>query len=71
MTQKPVTIAPTARVSEAMDLLRDRKISELPVVDVDGRPVGMLDITDLIGLHPMGTTTGNRPPLRLLTADAV
>ena len=32
-----------------MEVLRRHKISELPVVDADGRPVGLLDVTDLIG----------------------
>jgi Mg/Co/Ni transporter MgtE len=31
-------------------VLRLRKISELPVVDDNGMPAGMLDVTDLIGL---------------------
>ena len=35
-----------------MEILERRKISELPVVDAAGRPVGLLDITDLIGLVP-------------------
>ena len=49
--------------------MRSRKISELPVVDGDGRPVGMLDITDLIGLEPV--EPGRVPPTcawRSLTA---
>ena len=29
-----------------------RKISELPVVDGDGRPVGLIDVTDVVGLFP-------------------
>src|SRR5207248_7139490 len=33
MTKTPVTIAPTTRLTEAVELLRSRKISELPVVD--------------------------------------
>jgi CBS domain-containing protein len=33
-----------------MDLMRRRKLSELPVVDAEGRPVGILDITDLLGV---------------------
>ena len=33
-------------------MMRPHKISELPVVDDDGRPVGLLDITDLIGAEP-------------------
>jgi arabinose-5-phosphate isomerase len=50
MTPRPITIPVGTRVSDAVELLRQRKISELPVVDGAGRPVGMLDITDLIGL---------------------
>jgi arabinose-5-phosphate isomerase len=50
MTPRPITVPLGARVAEAMDILRRRKISELPVVDADGRPAGMLDITDLIGV---------------------
>ncbi|HEX4607973.1 MAG TPA: KpsF/GutQ family sugar-phosphate isomerase [Urbifossiella sp.] len=65
MTRSPVVIGPAARVGEAMDLLRGRKISELPVVDDDGRPVGMIDITDLIALTPAGSPAESRPPLRL------
>ena len=65
MTRTPVVIAPTARVGEALDLLRARKFSELPVVDGAGRPVGMIDITDLIGLAPAGSAAESRPPLRL------
>jgi arabinose-5-phosphate isomerase len=65
MTQTPVTVPPTARLVEAVELLREKKISELPVVDGDNRPVGMLDITDLIGLDPPPGGGTSRPPLRL------
>jgi arabinose-5-phosphate isomerase len=65
MTTAPVTIAPTARLTDAVEVLRARKISELPVVDADTRPVGMLDITDLIGLEPPAGAAAYRPPLRL------
>jgi arabinose-5-phosphate isomerase len=50
MTAQPITVPVGARVAEALEILRRYKISELPVVDADGRPVGLLDITDLIGL---------------------
>ena len=36
----------------AVEIIRQRKISELPVIDADGKPVGMIDITDVIGLVP-------------------
>ncbi|MGL6072801.1 MAG: KpsF/GutQ family sugar-phosphate isomerase [Fimbriiglobus sp.] len=52
MTKKPVTLSRTSKLGEAIDLLKARKISELPVVDEDGKPIGLLDITDIIGLPP-------------------
>jgi arabinose-5-phosphate isomerase len=65
MTKTPVVVGPAARVGEALDLLRGKKISELPVVDAAGRPVGMIDITDLIGLAPAAPAAEPRPQLRL------
>lgn len=52
MTVHPLTISPTSRLSEAVELLSARKVSELPVVDERGRPVGLIDITDVISLMP-------------------
>jgi arabinose-5-phosphate isomerase len=52
MTRQPLRVLPEARMSEVVELLADRKISELPVVDAQGRPVGLVDITDVIGTLP-------------------
>ena len=52
MTADPVQVTVGASVASAIDAMRDRKISELPVVDRGGRPVGVIDLTDLIGLVP-------------------
>jgi arabinose-5-phosphate isomerase len=52
MTPAPLTVALGARLLDAVELICRRKISELPVVDATGRPVGLLDITDVIGLLP-------------------
>lgn len=52
MTPKPISVAVGSRLVDAVEILQRRKISELPVVDAAGRPAGMLDITDLIGLIP-------------------
>ena len=52
MTPHPVTVATGTQIMDAVDILTRRKISELPVVDGAGKPVGMIDITDLIGLVP-------------------
>ncbi|MFO0811000.1 MAG: KpsF/GutQ family sugar-phosphate isomerase [Gemmataceae bacterium] len=50
MTADPITVPVGTRIAEALELLRRYKISELPVLDGNGRPAGLLDITDLIGL---------------------
>jgi arabinose-5-phosphate isomerase len=52
MTHSPLQVAVGTRVADAVEVLRCHKISELPVVGPDGKPVGLLDITDLIGLVP-------------------
>jgi arabinose-5-phosphate isomerase len=51
MTRDPKRIGPERLVAEAMALMRDKKINELPVVDADGRVVGLLDIQDIVGLR--------------------
>lgn len=53
MTHSPITVLTSSRLLEAVEIIQDRKISELPVVDEQGRPAGLLDITDLIGLVPL------------------
>lgn len=52
MTRTPFTVAVGTRVCDAVELMRLHKISELPVVDAEGKPAGLLDITDLIGVFP-------------------
>lgn len=52
MTPQPITVTMGTRLSDAVDIVRNRKFSELPVIDAQGKPVGMIDITDLIGLLP-------------------
>ena len=65
MTAKPLTVPYGARVIEAVELLRRHKISELPVVDADGKPVGLLDVTDLIGFVPAESAAETSDPGRL------
>jgi arabinose-5-phosphate isomerase len=52
MTAGPLTVAVGSRFADALDVFKNHKISELPVIDDAGRPVGLLDITDLIHLLP-------------------
>ena len=48
MTKNPVTILPEKLAVEALRILEERKIDELPVVDKKGRPVGLLDVQDVL-----------------------
>lgn len=50
MTPHPVTIAEEATVREAITLLTENGFSAVPVVDRDGRPVGVLSRSDIV-LH--------------------
>ena len=52
MTATPITIRHDALLADAIQVLAARKISELPVVDGDHKPLGLLDITDVLGLLP-------------------
>lgn len=52
MTPAPTTVRVDAQLGDALNIISKKKISELPVVDHDGHPVGLIDITDVIGLAP-------------------
>ena len=52
MTKSPLTIDADSLLHDAVEVLSSRKISELPVVDDAHRPIGLIDITDVIGLMP-------------------
>ena len=49
MTPSPTTVVAGMLLSTACEVLAIRKISELPVVDAAGRPLGLIDITDIVG----------------------
>lgn len=49
MTSRFSAIRSGARLTEAIEILSQRKISELPVVNGMDQPVGLIDITDVIG----------------------
>jgi len=53
MTPNPHMVRQGTRAVDALELLRLHRISELPVVDPADKPMGLIDITDVIGLLPM------------------
>lgn len=48
MTRTPRTLPHTALVRDAVLMIREFRQDEIPVVDEHGRPIGMLDVQDLI-----------------------
>lgn len=48
MTKNPITMTMDQLAMEALRILKEKKIDEVPVVDQNGRPVGMLDVQDLL-----------------------
>ncbi len=60
MTADPITVPLGTRVLDAIEVLRRHKISELPVIDADRRPAGLLDVTDLIGSSEESVECGVR-----------
>ncbi|WP_302119533.1 KpsF/GutQ family sugar-phosphate isomerase [Allorhodopirellula heiligendammensis] len=65
MIRTPVVIRSGRPLAEAVAILSERHISELPVVCQDGRPLGMIDITDLIAAGDVTTTEVASPILPL------
>jgi CBS domain-containing protein len=51
MTKPPVTIGPREPVTHAARLMYSRKVKRLPVVDDDGRLVGIVTRTDVLGVY--------------------
>jgi arabinose-5-phosphate isomerase len=54
MTKNPAAVPAGSMMNDAVTIMAERRISELPVVDVAGCPVGLLDITDIVALYPEG-----------------
>lgn len=48
MTRNPLTINKERLAAEAFDILMQKKVDELPVVDSKGQLVGLLDVQDLL-----------------------
>jgi arabinose-5-phosphate isomerase len=51
MTPSPKRIGGDRLASEAMAVMRPLRIDDLPVVDEAGRPIGLIDIQDLVVLR--------------------
>lgn len=50
MTRQPQCLRDTQVVRDAVQLIREVRVDEIPVVDAQGKPVGLVDVQDLISL---------------------
>jgi arabinose-5-phosphate isomerase len=51
MKRDPKRIDAEKLAAEAMAVMRQYRIDELPVVDAEDRPVGLIDVQDLVVLR--------------------
>lgn len=66
MTRDPICVQPETPLQEAIQTLAERRIGGLPVVDGEGKLVGILSETDL-----MWQETGVTPPAYIMFLDSV
>ncbi len=50
MTARPQHLMADDLVRDAVRLVRERQIDEIPVLDEDGRPIGLVDVQDLVAM---------------------
>ncbi len=50
MTRNPRTLPHTAIVRDAVQMMREHRLDEIPIVDDADHPVGLIDVQDLIAL---------------------
>ncbi|MEM9555210.1 MAG: CBS domain-containing protein [Acidobacteriota bacterium] len=65
MTPSPVTTEPHRSVEHVRKMLERNRITAVPVADSDGRPVGIVSATDLLGDHKDGS------PISTLMTESV
>jgi CBS domain-containing protein len=66
MTRNPITVTRETSLTEAIKLIAEKRISGLPVVDDQGKLVGVISQTDL-----MWKETGIEPPPYVMFLDSV
>ena len=50
MTTHPAHLSVDDLVRDAVQLARDKRLDEIPVLDAEGKPVGLVDVQDLIAM---------------------
>lgn len=47
---KPTSLPDTALIRDAVRIVREHRFDDVPVVDASGRPIGLIDVQDLVAL---------------------
>jgi predicted transcriptional regulator len=66
MSRDPIVVKPQTPLKEAIHLIAEKRVSGLPVVDDQGKLVGIISETDL-----MWQETGATPPPYIMVLDSV
>lgn len=66
----PITVRPEQPLSEALDMMDTHDISGLPVVDENGRPVGILTNRDVRFVSDVSATVSSQMTRQLIVAPA-
>jgi len=66
MSRDPIVVRPETPLNEAIQILAEKRISGLPVVDDTGKLVGIISESDL-----MWQETGVTPPAYIMILDSV
>jgi citrate synthase len=69
MSRPVVTGRPAETVAEAADLMRERKVGSVVVVDADDRAIGILTERDMIRIAAAGTDASTAKVSEWMTAD--
>jgi CBS domain-containing protein len=66
MSRNPIVVQPSTPLQQAIQILAERRITGLPVVDDTGKLVGIISETDL-----MWQETGVTPPAYIMFLDSI
>jgi len=51
MTARPISLSVDSLVRDAVRLVQEKRLDEIPVIDLNGKPVGLVDVQDLIAMR--------------------
>ena len=71
MTRPAITVSPDLSLDSLQQLFVQRGLSRVPVVDVDGRAIGLIGKTDLINDRVLGPDPADERPEQRLGSGAV